>query len=556
VEKTLRRRDGGLRPRYYLLVRTVLAALLAMTAAADAAAASISGRVTEAGSGRPLARAIVTLVSVSEQSAAVTDGDGRYQFPRVTAGRYAVLAEPGEHRATHLLQWYGEAGPGLRGAPPRYPLTVAADAALTGIDVPLVPALAIEGRVLAPWDEPLANAEVRVTRPDGSNVLVYPAFSDDLGNYRVYGLAAGRYHVCARLETFDMLERASAPIVKTCYPATVVEREAADVTLSTADAVGIDIRVQRVGGRSVSGSVTDATSSPADGAMVTAFSLDGQMRSATAIVREGAFTLGNLVPGRYLVAASIGGRQPSDPNPAAREREVGTVTVDVTAVDASGLSIALSKPARIMGRVVFENTQTPPSNARGLTIYTVPRDDPWMFDRVPFGVVRPDWTFELADVYRWPLHVRPARLPDGWAIRSVRSGDRDITHVTIDLTTLSAPLEVVLTNRVARASVRVAVAQGQGASDYRLFVLPAARDTWQTAVRLVEASPDPDGRVTAESMLPGEYLFAAVSPSDALLVLRDRSRIDALASVATRVTMVEGDTPGIELRLVALPEKR
>jgi hypothetical protein len=57
-------------------------------------------------------------------------------------------------------------------------------------------------------------------------------------------------------------------------------------------------------------------------------------------------------------------------------------------------------------------------------------------------------------------------------------------------------------------------------------------------------------------MLPGEYLFAAVSPSDALLVLRDRSRIDALASVATRVTMVEGETPGIELRLVALPEKR
>jgi hypothetical protein len=66
-----------------------------------------------------------------------------------------------------------------------------------GVDIALARALAIEGRVFTQWDEPMANVEITVTRADRRSALFRPAYSDDLGRYRVYGLMPGRYHVCA-----------------------------------------------------------------------------------------------------------------------------------------------------------------------------------------------------------------------------------------------------------------------------------------------------------------------------------------------------------------------
>ena len=56
--------------------------------AAAAATATISGRVTEQGSGRPLPRIVVTVVSAagSKRIEEVTDADGRYRFTGLEAG--------------------------------------------------------------------------------------------------------------------------------------------------------------------------------------------------------------------------------------------------------------------------------------------------------------------------------------------------------------------------------------------------------------------------------------------------------------------------------------
>ena len=66
-------------------------------------------------------------------------------------------------------------------------------------------------------------------------------------------------------------------------------------------------------------------------------------------------------------------------------------------------------------------------------------------------------------------------LPDGWAVKSVRVDRRDVTDIPVDLGDAEAPrhLEIVLTNRVANASVRVTDEQGQADTSYRLVILPA-----------------------------------------------------------------------------------
>src|SRR4029453_11154183 len=124
----------------------------------------------------------------SELAQTLTDDDGRYRFTGVGAGRYAVSAGPGEHRSDHLRQWFGEKGPAPRwGRPPRYPLDVADGRDVSGVDIAMLIALGIEGRIVSPWEEGMANVPVVAMRADGSRATDNPVYSDDLGNFRLYG---------------------------------------------------------------------------------------------------------------------------------------------------------------------------------------------------------------------------------------------------------------------------------------------------------------------------------------------------------------------------------
>jgi hypothetical protein len=59
----------------------------------------------------------------------------------------------------------------------------------------------------------------------------------------------------------------------------------------------------------------------------------------------------------------------------------------------------------------------------------------------------------------------------------------------------------------------------------------------------------------APALLPGDYLVAALSMDDYVAVIRDPSRFEAVARIATKITLEKGDTRALALRLVALPDK-
>jgi uncharacterized protein (DUF2141 family) len=291
-------------------VRAVLASLLSFLAAAQGVS-TISGRVTEAGSGRALPRILVTLVASDGTSLeeTLTDAEGRYRFSSVPAGRYAVSAEPGEHRSDLLRQWSGEKTPARRwGRPPRHPIEIADGRDVADVDIAMMLALGIEGRVLSPWEEGMADVSVAAMHLDGRQASDNPVYSDDSGRYRLFGLAPGRYRVCATPRQLSQNDGTSvAPLVRTCHPAATSESAAADVTLTSSDVTAVDIRVQRTGGRTLSGMVTDAEGRPADGATVLATSADRFNRTASVTVRNGAFAITGLVPGQYVVRVVIGG---------------------------------------------------------------------------------------------------------------------------------------------------------------------------------------------------------------------------------------------------------
>ena len=311
----------------FVMLATIAAQALPGVSARDralpaSASGTISGRVSEQGSGRPLPGALVTLLSAgrSEPRQAIADAAGRYEFRDLEPGDYALWAGPGELLATHLRQAFGQPAP-LNAFTWSQPPAIALKAGEVrpDVDIALRRALAIEGRVSDPWDEPVANAEVNALRA-GTRYGSQPVYTDERGEFRLFGLAPGRYRVCALPRRFFVAAPASdrSRLVRTCHLATTAESSAADVVLDTEDATGIDIRVQSSASYSVSGSILDAAGLPVDGGFVGATDKDYRV-GANATAHAGQFVLTGLTSGRYYISASVGGpANPSDTRPPAR----------------------------------------------------------------------------------------------------------------------------------------------------------------------------------------------------------------------------------------------
>ena len=536
---------------------------------AGAATATISGRVTEQGSGRQLPRIVVTLTTADRSKVieAMTDAGGRYEFTGVEAGKYALVAAPDEHRSTFLSQRFGDTAPGIlvAGVPPPS-VELRAGESRAGVDIALTRALGIEGRVTDPWDDAIAEARVEVRRADGGLHFGYPVSSDDLGFYRVYGLAPGRYRVCASMqERFGGSDTAPSRLVATCHPAAIVEAAASDIVLTSQDATGVDIRVQRVGSRSISGTVSGPSGAPIDGAEVSAYPVADAGVSNSTQSRNGTFALQGLTPGRYVIKATLGDPHREDLRPPERELQVGYASAEVDVVDVTGVGVDLSKPARAAGRVVFEGSPSPGTSALRMVVQAnTPDVRGSMFEgRPPFSPVGDDLTFELKGLYRRPLLLGIYGLPEGWVVKSVRDGNRDVTHLPIDFGSRPAPggLEIVLTNRVARPSVRVTDQQGAPVTAFQVVAVPVDPARRRVGTVIVPGIPVPripsaDGVLQVGAILPGEYFLAALSTEDAVMLMRDPERIDGIAGTGTRVTLEERDDRTFDVRLIGLPPRQ
>jgi hypothetical protein len=430
------------------------------TAPSSIAFATISGRIAEQGSDRPLPGALVILGGLdgSQKLRTLSDAQGRYELTDIPPGEYILWATAGEHRSTHLSQAFGQQAPMDPSSRPRFGLQLQAGERRTDLDIALSRSLAIEGRLLDLWDDPMANVEIQLKRVDGKPALGPQVYSNDRGEFRLYGLRPGRYRVCVAPQGSFVQSSDAARFIRTCYPAATSESSSAEIALNDSDVAGIEIRVQRTGTFAISGSVEDASGDLVDGAWVNAWSLEGDkdIRSSGR-TRNGQFDVPGLPPGRYIVSASIGG--PPDPGgtlPAVRQREMGFSTIELGNADAAGVTIRLFKGTTIRGRVVFEGNEAPRVRPRQLEVQAGAASSWWRLGRPAAATVDDKLNFELSDIFRLPATVHLTGLPAGWIVNAVRYGERDITDVAIDFGADPRPsrLEILVTKAPVKPVVR------------------------------------------------------------------------------------------------------
>lgn len=315
-----------------------------------------------------------------------TDIDGSFEATNVPPGDYYVFASvPGYVQAGSIVQAALAAGADLRKSIPDIPMVhVTADRSIRA-DILVNRGAAISGKVV--WDDgsPATLVTVTVVSAKTKEIVIPPQFSmlanppmgdgggefsitDDLGHFRISGLAPGDYLIKAMLRTrmqfvmrngvMNMGNMIDSPLF-VFAPAAFHQADAKPVTLHTAEDRGDEeVTIKLAGLHSVSGRITSAEDHHGlnTAAVVLTDTQDKDFGRSANVDAHGNFTVTFVPPGTYdLLVTSAADTEPATKKPTAfmtvesihtlRSYEDGKQSVIVTDSDITGQNIELA-PAK------------------------------------------------------------------------------------------------------------------------------------------------------------------------------------------------------------------
>jgi hypothetical protein len=518
----------------------------------------VGGVVLDEATGAPIAGARVTIrrhtgtvmILPDPQifsAEATTGDDGSFELTNLPSGEFILFANAGEMRSSHLSRIYGQDGPGPFNGPS---LELADHETKSGLRIPLTRALAIEGRVLNEFGEAMAEVSVNAIRTDGLGGS-QSRDTDDRGRFRLFGLRAGKYEVCAKPGQSGMMRPTDGDGLRKQYDRSCVS----DLLVKPGDPPDVLLQMQRTGAFTLSGTVVSATGAAVSEVLVNLRHLQGDWgRQATTDKRDGSFTARGLLPGDYLLSVSVGTR---DESRRYTLRERAELTVRIDGADQTGLTLTTVPVASLSGRVVRDRRSRGPLPS-SFTIQMVPplgRQNQ-SFDRPPSASPGAGGAFELTGIFGSQL-VSVFGLPNGWFVDSIRHGEDDITDQPREFRADDdRSVVIVLSDRSATLFARPVDAYGKLRTDAVVVLVPVDPARWKRMPLNRMAVRHKDGFFELAGQKPGEYSAAALTLTDLTRVSREFGTLEPLAKIGRRIMLEQGEPLRIDLAVTALEVNR
>lgn len=521
----------------------------------------LRGFVVSAETGSPVRRAQVRATGQGVPSRlATTDEQGRFEIRELPAGRYTLSASKG---GLVSLQ-YGQRRPGESGTP----IELGDGQLVEKIVIGLPRGSVISGRITDEFGEPVANAVVSTMRYGyvGGVRRLMPIggqnardTTDDLGQFRLFGLTPGEYVVSAVLRAggTEVTDPAGEPsgYAPTYYPGTANVNEAQRVTVAVGQEQTsvifalIATRLVRVSGTAISSQGTPVMTGMVTLVPAAARPGGGMLQTFSGRVDgSGQFRIANVPPGRYVAqlrSPARGGR-----GGFGGIGEFGRQEITVGGDDLDGLVLVTGPGARVTGTVTTDNGAPPSIRPQQVQISARPVEpDQTSRDMAGSTRVSDEWTFELTNLYD-PRLIR-ASAPNGWALKSVLLNGQDITDAPLDVSpgqTVSG-VQVVLTDRLTQVSGRVTDARGAAITDVTVVVFPVEAERWTYQSRFVRtARPDLDGRyeMTGLPAHDGYRIIAVQGLEDGQA--GDPQFLSSVRDQAAAFSLNDGETRALDLR--------
>jgi len=467
---------------------------------------TIQGVVIKAGTGEPLHKALVEAWPAvnrrGEDEAAATaetDAMGRFEMKGLAPGGYTLSAQ----RNGFVMQQYGQQTP----EGPAATLTLSPGQNVPNINFQMIPAAVISGHVYDEDGEPIVSARVAVMHYryiNGQRQLVSGQFrqTNDLGEFRLFGLSPGQYFVQATLvrTPFDAA-KAKQGYPPIYYPGVPDASRAAPIEVHGGDEFsGVDISLQPVRAVAVRGHVfSTGCGGGAQDAMVF---LVGQntrlnmMQPSRVHETNGqsTFEISSVTPGSYYLTGMLSNEG---------KRCVGRQALEVSDADIDGVALNLTPGVEIKGRVRVEGRLD--SENISLTVILSPKN---MF--LPFGSgtsdsTKPDGTFLLKNAYDGDYEIDVGNLPENYFLKSARLDGIDVltAGVTVDTKQSLGLLDIMVSANGASVDGVISKDQ-QPFSGATVALVPDPPHRGERRL-FKSATTDHTGHFLLQGLPPGDY---------------------------------------------------
>ncbi len=520
----------------------------------------VAGHVTNSLTGEPIKKAAVHLRPVNMRPPAqgtvqgyisTSEADGRFEFDAVPAGDYLLMGDRSGYQFRSGTK-----------------LTLRPGQQAADLTLKLTPQAVISGKVVDEDGDPVGNGNVQVLRQVWQHGrLAYTMAGgggvNDLGEFRVPRLAAGKYYVFAQTFTnMAMNERPGIPgkpdirPVRTFYPdATSIDAAAAVQVAPGQDATGIDIRLRSMQTYHVRGHVAGVLSKGESQRIMLNLlprGLGTMMPGAfTNVGSDLSFDLGGVAPGSYWLNAFTAGNR--------MMRGSARQAVDVGAADLNDVVLNIVPPGSLHGAVQVEGTPAggvSAANVAGIRVWLMPEEQGGPFAGSGQAVVGDNGTFQIEDVMPGRYYLQVSGNTGGAYLKAVRLGQQDVLGQELDFSQgVSGELEIIFRYGAAEVDGTVQLPQNQNADteSARVVLIP---DTLNPDGSGIESSSlNQNGEFSVKQLRPGHYRAYAFEKIDSN-VLQNPDVVKLLSASGTDVDLNENDRKQIQLPLISADDTK
>lgn len=570
---------------------------------------SVTGQVVSSTTGEPLRKVSLSLRPQGRggsPAAATSDAAGNFKFNTVDVGTYTLTGErPGFVRAA-----FGEDRVGGQART----IEVTTGKSTGGIQLKLLPQSVIAGRVYDQDGDPIQNAQVQVMRysyPGGKRQLgsVQQATTNDLGEFRIPGLAPGRYYVNAtergllgaaqdiignfaqgrgkqgggpagRGAILDQLlgrgaETNPEAYVTTYYPRSIEPTGATPIDLVPgSEARGIDIGLLKARKYTVSGVVEGLPAQPVP-----------QPQNA----QDNAKQKGKQGPGGpggvqlTLIPRSSNPQQPGLANvlaggiaqvdgngafefrgvqpgayylmaqargPQQQQRLSARVPVDVSSSDLTRVNVRLTPPLDVAGKIAPEKADSSINftNLRLNFTSSAPQGPGGGRGGQNQGriTIAADGKF-TTQLDGDSYNVEVAGAPAGYYLKAVKLSGREVPDALLDVTFSGTVLDIVLANDSGNITGKVERSNGDPVQNARVTAVPVNGSPRRDLYKSANSSTD--GTFTISTLPPGSYKLYAWEEVEANAWM-DADFRRPFETLGSNATIKDGAGPNVTLKVI------
>jgi len=481
---------------------------------------SIQGKVLQEPDGPPIRKANVQLNGLPEpgsqgrvaaQYSATSDAEGRFAIAEIEPGHYFVTVEhPG----------FVQSGGGKR----RSSITVQAGSGKNDLILHMQAAAIITGKIVDLDGDAMSGVSVMVTRvgsgAGGQTVHSFGnAATNDLGEFRISELRAGRYRVSASPpegsrapDAKDSGGKDQAIYLPTHYPGVLNEEQAAAVEIHAGAETRVNFGLLTGRAYHVSGSVTGIPNKSS----MSQIMLEGQGGGSSPGPQElgegGKFEFKNVLPGTYmvrLIAVTFEGG-----TPAMQMLRLGG-PIEVRNASVEGLLLQPEAGGDVRGKFRLDTEQK--FDWTQLRMILMPVEGgggEFVFDgsnAVPNSSnVSADGSFELKNVpggtYQLVVGANSNNLAD-YFTKSVNLGGRDVSDSGFAVNA-ETYLDVVVGAKGASIAGKVVDDKGQPIANATVVDIPSAEHRGRLDL-YQRSTSDASGNFSLRGLSAGKYSVLA-----------------------------------------------